>query len=238
MTPSILLLQIMVSACTHGNRSVDQNTQPGSPFTVHEAQQHISSTAIGSRITWVASDPLSFLPESSTEPQYDVGVLTHSLWYFSSPLIIKTTFQRLRSLCKRVYIAEWALSASSAAAYPHVLAALTQASLECRKSETVSNVRTVVSPAAIKKLAGDAGLKMVSEGVVVPKAGLKDGLWEVSAVTSQEFLQEIGDNVKDEREQAVVIALRDATLRSLEGLEGGRKAVLGMDVWCGVFEKA
>ncbi len=160
----------------------------------------------------------------------------HSLWYFSSPLIIKTTLQRLRSLCKRVCIAEWALSASSAAAYPHVLAALTQASLECRKSETVSNVRTVVSPAAIKKLAEDAGLKMVREGVVVPKAGLKDGLWEVSDVTNQEFLQQIEDNVEEERERAVVVALRDATLRSLEGLEGGRKAVLSMDVWCAVFE--
>ncbi|KJA20156.1 hypothetical protein HYPSUDRAFT_78462 [Hypholoma sublateritium FD-334 SS-4] len=205
----------------------------GSPYTVHEAQQHISSTALGPRISWVASDPLNFLPEDSTEPKYDVGVLAHSLWYFSSPLTIRTTLQRLRSLCKRVYIAEWALSASSAPAYPHVLAALTQASLECRKLETVSNVRTVVSSAAIRKLAEDAGLKIVSEGVVVPKAGLKDGFWEVCAVTSQRFLQQIEDKVKDEREKAVVIALRDATLRSLEGLEGGRKAVLSMDVWCG-----
>lgn len=219
-------------------RYVDQNTVAGSPYTVHEAQQHISSTALGSRISWVASDPLNFLPEDSTEPKYDVGILAHCLWYFSSPSTIRATLQRLRSLCKRVYIAEWALTASSAAAYPHVLAALTEASLECRKLETESNVRTVVSPAAIKKLAGEAGLKMVSEGVVVPKAGLKDGSWEVYAVRDQDFLQEIEDKVKDDREKAVVIALRDATLRSLEGLEGGLKAVLSMDAWCGVFEKA
>jgi hypothetical protein len=99
-------------------------------------------------------------------------------------------------------------------------------------------VRTVVSPAAITKLAEDAGLKIVSEGQVVPTEHVHDGRWEVSAVSSKKFVEEIKDNVKDERERAVVLALRDATLRSLEGIDGGVRGVGSMNVWCAVFEKA
>jgi len=110
--------------------------------------------------------------------------------------------------------------------------------LECRKPESVSNVRTVVSPAAIKKLAEQVGLKVVREGLVSPREGILDGKWEVDAVADEEFLKEVEENVKDEREQAVISALRDAMLKSLEAVEGGRKGVRSMNVWCGVFEKA
>jgi hypothetical protein len=210
----------------------------GSPYTVEEAQKHISRTVLGPRINWINAYPLTFLPENSTAPKYDIGILCHSLWYFSSPEIITETFQRLRWLCKRIFIAEWALSASTPSSYPHVLAALTQASLECRKPQSESNVRTVVSPAAITKLAEDAGLKIVSQGQVVPTEHVHDGRWEVSAVSSKKFVEEIKDNVKDEREQAVILALRDATLKSLEGIDGGARGVRSMNVWCAVFEKA
>lgn len=81
-------------------------------------------------------------------------------------------------------------------------------------------------------------MNLVKEDTVVPKPGLKDGTWEVSAVMSESFAQEVERHVKDEREKAVVFALRDALLRGVQGLEGGRKAVVSMDVWCGVFKKA
>ncbi|KAF9480310.1 S-adenosyl-L-methionine-dependent methyltransferase [Pholiota conissans] len=211
----------------------------GSPFTVEEAHRHISTTILGPRINWIHADSLTFLPDNAPEPTYDIGILCHSLWYFSSPPTISETLRRLRLLCKMIFIAEWSLTASSPSSYPHVLAALTQASLECRKPQSESNVRTVVSPAAITKLAEDAGLKLVNEGIVEnPGEHVYDGLWEVGAVSGKIFIQEIEKNVKDERERAVVHALRDATVKSLEPLPRGVKDVRSMNVWCGVFEKA
>ncbi|KAF8182960.1 S-adenosyl-L-methionine-dependent methyltransferase [Pholiota molesta] len=191
----------------------------GSPYTVEEAQKHISTTSLGPRINWINAYPLTFLPENSTAPRYDIGILCHSLWYFSSPEIITETFQRLRSLLGSICV--------YSSSYPHVLAALTQASLECRKPQSESNVRTVVSPAAITKLAEDAGLKIVSEGQVVPTEHIYDGRWEASAVSSKKFVEEVKDNVKDEREQAVLG--RDRR---------GREGCSSMNVWCAVFEKA
>ena len=207
----------------------------GAPFTVEQAQRHISSSRFGSRITWIRAHPLEFLPEGSAEPKYDIGILAHCLWYFASPSIITSTLQRLSSLCKRIYIAEWSLYSSTPAAHPHVLSALTQASLECRKPESVSNVRTVISPAAIKVLAEQVGLKLIKEGHVSPGGYLLDGKWEVAAVSNAEFIKEVEENVVNEREKAVIFALRDAMLRSIEAVEGGRKGVQSMDVWCGVF---
>jgi ubiquinone/menaquinone biosynthesis C-methylase UbiE len=209
----------------------------GSPYTVEEAQAHISKSTYGQSVSWIRGEPLSVLPQSSAEPKYDIAVLAHCLWYFSSPSIILDTFERLKALSKTIYIAEWSLTASLPEAQPHVLAALTQASLECRKPQSVSNVRTVVSPATIKELAEKAGLKLVREGVVTPNADVYDGKWEVGAVKSKGFPKEVEESVKDERERAVVVALRDAMLSGLEKIEGGTKGVRSMDVWCGAFEK-
>ncbi|PPQ93055.1 hypothetical protein CVT25_011931 [Psilocybe cyanescens] len=210
----------------------------GSPYTVGEAHEHLSTTDLGPRINWIQADPLQVLPSTSTSPKYDIAILAHCLWYFSSVSVIHETFRRLDTHCKQIYVAEWALSSSHPAAEPHVLSALTQASLECRKPESQSNVRTVVSPAAIKKLAEEAGLKFVREGYISPKEGLLDGRWEVGSVASAGFVKEVEDIVKDERERSVIFALRDSMLRSLECVEGGRKGVRSMDVWCAVFEKA
>ncbi|KAF9002912.1 S-adenosyl-L-methionine-dependent methyltransferase [Cyathus striatus] len=210
----------------------------GSPYTVEQAQNHISTTTHGKRITWIRGEPLSLLPTSSQEPKYDIAVLAHCLWYFSSPSIITSILERLSTLSKTIYIAEWSLSTSLPEAQSHVFAALTQASLECRKSNSDSNVRTVVSPAGIKELAEKAGLKLVREGVITPNADVHDGKWEVGAVKSKSFLQEVEESVKDEREKAMVYALRDALLSSLEKVEGGTKGVRSMNVWCGAFEKA
>ena len=62
-----------------------------------------------------------------------------------------------------------------------------------------------------------------------------DGQWEVAACLSPDFEEEVEEQVKDERERAVVLALRDACEASLEGVKGGRKGVRTMDVWVADF---
>jgi hypothetical protein len=163
-------------------------------------------------------------------------VLAHCLWYFASPSIILSTFRALKQHSKRLLLAEWSLVATHPSAQPHVLAALTQAALECRKPKNSdSNIRTVLGPKRLTELALAAGWQLERETLVQGGEGLLDGQWEVSACLSSSFEREVEEQVSDERERAVVLASRDACEASLEGIQGGRKGVRTMDVWVANF---
>lgn len=112
---------------------------------------------------------------------------------------------------------------------------LAQAAMECRKPASESNVRTVVSPARIKDLAAQAGLVLQTEALVTPGAAVYDGRWETDHAVRTKFGQEVEEFVKDDREKAVVYALKDAVEASLARV-GGMKGVGTMDGWVAVFE--
>ena len=175
------------------------------------------------------------MPSASASKHFDATVLAHCLWYFSSPSLIVSTFRALKQHSKRLLLAEWSLVATRAAAQPHVLAALAQAALECRKIKSNSNVRTVLSPKRITELALAAGWQLESEGRVQGGEGLSDGRWEVAACLAPSFEQQVEEQVTDMREREVVLALRDACQASVETLQGGRDAVSAMDVWVASF---
>lgn len=88
------------------------------------------------------------------------------------------------------------------------------------------------------ELAREAGWELDNE---TPRMqcgkGLLDGQWEVSACLSSSFEKEVEEVLStcDEREGAVVLAMRDACEASLEGVQGGRKGVRAMDVWTATF---
>ncbi|KAJ5240871.1 uncharacterized protein N7469_002462 [Penicillium citrinum] len=209
----------------------------GAPYTLGQAQSHISEGSLGERITWVQQSPLDYLSSlPSTEDKiFDATVLAHSLWYFASPSLILSTFRALKQHSKRLLLAEWSLVATCPSAQPHVLAALAQASLECRKPNSESNIRTVLSPKRLTELALAAGWQLEKETLVQGEEGLLDGNWEVSACLSSAFEKEVTEKVSDEREQAVIFAARDACEASLNSVEGGRKGVRSMDVWVASF---
>lgn len=207
----------------------------GTPWTLGQSQTHLSSGRVGKRITWIQANPLDFLKNEFDSTKYDVAVLAHCLWYFSSPDIIAETLQLLAKRAHCVCIAEWSLVSSSAPT--HILAILAQASLECRKPQSESNVRTVVSPQSIKKLAENAGLALQMEDIVSPGRGVVDGKWEVEAVINDKFLEEVEKYVKDGREKGVLLAMRDAVKNSLDQA-GGLREVVTMDAWSAVFSAA
>ncbi|KAF2994787.1 hypothetical protein E8E13_000583 [Curvularia kusanoi] len=209
----------------------------GSPYTLGQAQSHISGGPLGGRITWVQESPQNYLSHvaPSGSESFDATVLAHCLWYFSSPSLILSTFRSIKQHSKRLLLAEWSLVATDPSAQPHVLAALTQAALECRKSESISNVRTVLSPKRIIELALAAGWSLETETYVQPTEGLLDGQWEVDACLSPTFGMQIEEHVSDERERSVVNALRDACEANLKTVKGGQNGVRAMDVWVASF---
>lgn len=208
----------------------------GSPYTLAQAQSHISQGLLGGRITWVQQSPLCYLFSLASDSKaFDVAVLAHCLWYFPSPSLILDTFRALKQHSKRLLLAEWSLVATDPSAQPHVLAALTQAALECRKPTSTSNVRTVLSPKRLTELALAAGWKLETETRVQPTEDLLDGQWEVSACLSPSFEKEVEEKVTEERERGVVLALRDACKASLKTVQGGLKGVSAMDVWVATF---
>lgn len=212
----------------------------GAPYTLGQAQGHISQGPLGKQIAWVQQSPLDYLASLSALPAsedkaFDATVLAHCLWYFASPSLILSTFRAIKQHSKRLLLAEWSLVATQPSAQPHVLAALAQAALECRKPKSKSNVRTVLGPKQLTDLAVAAGWQLDTQTRVQCGDGLLDGQWEVSACLSSSFQKEVEEQVSDERERAVVLALRDACEASLEGVEGGRKGVRSMDVWVSSF---
>lgn len=133
-------------------------------------------------------------------------------------------------------------------------AVFAQAALEVRKTaeHSLSNIRTLVSPRAIKSLAETGKpsssskaesavvpkLKLVSEGTFTPDPVVQDAMWEMGHVRSEGFLAEIEEVIKDEREKELVMSLRDAVIAARDDLETpeGRTKPRMMDVWVGVFE--
>jgi hypothetical protein len=219
---------------------------PGAPYTLGQAQAHISQSPLGRRITWIQQPPLDYLsslvsstsassPSASVTKVFDAAVLAHCLWYFSSPSTISSTLDALKNQSKRLLVAEWSLAATHPSAQPHVLAALAHAALESHKPKSTSNIRTVLGPKRITDLVLSAGWELESETRVQAQEGLLDGQWEVSACLSASFEKEVEKYVLDEREKGVALALRDACEASLQGVPGGRKGVHSMDIWIASF---
>ncbi|KAI0424653.1 SAM-dependent methyltransferase [Xylaria sp. FL1042] len=209
----------------------------GAPFTLAEAQRHLSTGSVGPRITWHRATPQDFLKTTAAaaadDTVWDVAVLAHCIWYFASERELEDILTALHGRVKRLCIAEYALQASEKAAIPHVLAVLARGALESFKVESVENVRSPLSPPAVKKVADRARWECHRENTVVPELGLLDGSWEVGTVMSEHFLREVDEAVGSERMRAVILSARDATVAAVAALDGAK--VRTMDVWVATF---
>ena len=208
---------------------------PGSPYTLGQAQAHLSASIVGSRIRFVQAEPVAFL--ESTKEHYTTAVLAHCIWYFASPKTLSDILATLATRADRICLAEYALTASDPRSFPHVLAALTQASLECRKAVSQSNIRTVLSPTAIREKAAEVGLELLKEKTITPVETMFDGIWEVGAVLSDRFVEEIKTHVHDERERAVIFASRDSVQANRDAVKARGEKLRTMDVWASVYRR-
>ena len=202
----------------------------GAPFTLGQAQSHISNGPLGSRVTFVQSNPIAFCQE--TADKFDAVVFTHCIWYFQSPALIQQTLEACNRTSKTLYIAEWSLTSPPGSGQAHVLAALTQAALEVHRAESHSNVQTVLSSSGLESIATEAGWATQATDMIQPDVDLQDGEWEVGAVKDPDFDNLIQQHVSGGREKAFVKAMRDATLQAAKA-ENGR--IRPMSVWVAKF---
>ncbi|KAM7220626.1 putative SAM-dependent methyltransferase [Rhypophila decipiens] len=208
----------------------------GAPFTIGQAQSHLSAGPLGQLITWHQADPLEFLSstadaqEAENGKRWDMAILAHCIWYFKSPTALQEILSALKGRVKDVLIAEYALHAAEKDAVPHVLAALARAGFEAHRTASQENIQTTLSPVGIKKIAQVAGWKVQGEDVIIPEAELSDGQWEVGTVLGREFVDNVEREVGDERVKAFLGAARNAVIAAVGGV-GGLEKVRTMDVW-------
>ena len=215
---------------------------PGSPVTIGQSQAQLSTSYLGPRISWIEDSPEHYLSTiNSSQNPYTHIILLHSLWYFSSPSTFPSLLRLLpahttpnASLC----IAEYALHTPSLASVPHVLAAITSATLQAEEQGEERNVRNISGPDFIKDAAGTEGWFLKEEEVMVPPKGLQDGRWEVSNILSENFEKEVQEVLKrHEGMGGILRSMREAVMGSLEVVEGGVQGVETMGVWVGRLEK-
>lgn len=217
----------------------------GAPFTLAEAQEHISGSEIGSRITWHRGKPweavaLGLDGKDDAKREWDVVVLAHCVWYFKGRDELSYILRDLKPKVTKggkVCIAEYALHATEKAALPHVLAALAQGTLQALRVEASSeNIQVPLSPQQIKLLAHEQAWNLDHEAMLVPGDGLLDGTWETGSVASEDFLREMEQFVAREnwRSDSILKAMRASVLAAVEAI-GGVKKTRTMDVWTGVF---
>lgn len=209
----------------------------GAPFTLKQAQDYISQSAIGQRVHWHRAAPEDFLRRSTAAGPsggWDVAVLAHCLWYFQSPDVLAHILRALKGKVNKVCIAEYALGATEKEAMPHVLAALARGTLEAHKHESTENIQTLLSPEGVKEVATSAGWDLQAEAVIVPGEGLLDGVWETGTVVSEAFLREVEQSIDNDRVGTVLKSARASVVAAVHAI-GGVKRTRTMDVWTGVF---
>lgn len=209
----------------------------GAPFTLEEAQEHISASEVGGRVTWHRATLEHFLAGRPAGETWNCAVLAHCIWYFTSPDVLESTLSALRGRVQRLCIAEYALRATASQAVPHVLATLARSTLEAHKQRSTANIQTPLTPGAITSIAESCGWRLESEASLIPSEGLLDGRWETGSVASEAFLEEIQASEVEDRVQVVLKSARASVLAAVE-VVGGVRNVRTMDVWSGVFAAA
>ncbi|KAF4339710.1 SAM-dependent methyltransferase [Fusarium beomiforme] len=200
----------------------------GAPYTLGQAQEHITNGALGNYVNFWQKHVEDFLKETG-EQKWDYAVFVHCLWYLDGAETLTRMLRALRGRASRICIAEYAMKASEPAAVPHVLAALTRATLEAQKSESEANIRCLLSPPDIKNIAENAGWRIERETEIVPHENLQDGGWEVGDVQSESFLGDVEKYVADSKLKFVLRSGRQAVLQAVQRLHRGK--VRTMDVW-------
>lgn len=218
----------------------------GSPYTLAQSQEFILASPLGQRITFKRTDPVAFLKggDGQVPGSFDAACFMHSLWYFSSADEVRHVFSALaESNVSRIYIAEWAGTASRPEQEAHLLAFQAQKKLyNMRPVEGESrlhdqNVRGALLPEELLDLAAQAGgYKVARSGSLAAPDNVLDGVWEAGYVTSNDYTQSVLELKNlDPTEKKELLAYQHKVKEAVEKA-GGKKGVRCMDVTWAVLE--
>ncbi|PSR80313.1 SAM-dependent methyltransferase [Coniella lustricola] len=206
----------------------------GSPFTLAQAQGHISASKIGDRVTWHRASLDEYLRAETPEKRWDVAVLSHSIWYFKSQDTLVDILKALRAKVSTVCLAEYALRATERAAMPHLLAAIARGTLEAHKTNSSQNIQTLFSPDAIRDIAEATGWRLEKDAMLVPEQGLLDGSWETGSVLGSGFTKDVNE-ITDSKVRLALQAMQSSVKAAIATADCAKK-IRTMDVWVAAFE--
>ncbi|EHK22051.1 uncharacterized protein TRIVIDRAFT_151270 [Trichoderma virens Gv29-8] len=204
----------------------------GAPITLAQGQTYISNSVVGDRITWRNAEPTEFLKKNK-DLNWDYVVMAECIWYYSYPNDLVKMLQALRERVTSFLVAEWALKATEPLAVPHLLAAITRASLEAHNPNSYHNIRCMLTPTNIKDIATATGWSFKEETTIVPNERHLDGYMEVQMIKMKEFDEDVDSLIKEDRLNIMLKASKEAMAYALEA--SGVVRARSMDAWLARF---
>jgi SAM-dependent methyltransferase len=167
--------------------------ESGRILAVDKGSEIYGSPSLGESHTFVKSlrlgAPIDFLTSTNLlAPQFDfprnhfsLAIFSHSPWYMDSLEELQGLFTRTRVWAKRLGYAEWDLRPQHLNQLAHLIAVLLQAHIQAINFEQTGqhdergNIRTIVLPGVARRLAEEAGWKIVQETVRPTSTSLRAG---------------------------------------------------------------
>lgn len=194
----------------------------GSPFTLAQAQSHLSQGPLGPHIDFVRSDSTSYLENSTPEALVSI----HSLWYFAPGEFGRTVQLAAERRVPRIYLAEWDFSPAHQST--HALAHHKAVEIQLAHPLQDGNIRSVLTATEVLSIMEHYGYKTVRlSQLVSPK--VKDAAWEVDI--SKAVLRQLLSQTEGEQKQQLQRDLDDLDRLCPKGQE-----VPTLNVWVAAFE--
>ncbi|WP_255452420.1 methyltransferase domain-containing protein [Sporosarcina sp. ANT_H38] len=140
----------------------------GAPITVGDSARYLQQSKLGKQIKMefnvdVLSAEIDFLENS-----FDYIVFSHCSWYLKSFEELEGILKRVKKWGKTLCFAEWDSRIQMIEQYSHFLAVLIQSQYECFKESSLSNVRTLFTPADIKRAVENVGWTIKNDKLFIP----------------------------------------------------------------------
>ncbi|CAM3278038.1 class I SAM-dependent methyltransferase [Filibacter tadaridae] len=162
----------------------------GGPITLGEAARHLQNSKLGKQLEMTFNIDILDATVDFPEEAFDYIVFSHCSWYLQSAEELEGLLRKIRKWGKKLCFAEWDARIQTVEQYPHFLAVLIQSQYECFKESSLSNIRTLFTPADIKRILKNASWTIVDEQSIY-SPDLQDGKWEID-MTVDDYKTEIG----------------------------------------------
>lgn len=154
----------------------------GAPSTLAQATNLIKQSIIGERIDFYFEMDFNKI---ELDEQFDMVVLSHSLWYFKNQDDLLLYFKKIRTITKCICIAEWDLDFDYMEQRAH-FCAVSILALYSNYVNNEGNIQNLFHKSHIQQLLEEANFK-VKGATSVNAHYLQDGQWEKNHANDLRF---------------------------------------------------